>query len=59
MGETVEIVLSWIAHSSFTMTEVRHAVGLVAAVALALATAFVSWQVTDRIVTALQRPDEE
>ncbi|MBA9001186.1 MULTISPECIES: hypothetical protein [Thermomonospora] len=55
----MEIVLSWIVQSSFAMTEVRHIVGLVAAVALALVTAFASWHITDRVVTALQRPDEE
>jgi len=55
----VEIVLSWIVQSSFTMAEVRHAVGLAAAVALAVVAAVIGWQVTDRVVTALQRPDEE
>lgn len=55
----MQVLFSLILGSSQIVSELRQTIGIAAAVALALLTAWASWQLTDLFVARRQRLDEE
>ncbi|ACY99741.1 MULTISPECIES: hypothetical protein [Thermomonospora] len=53
----MEILLGFVLQSAFALTEVKEAVGLIAAVLLAGLAAHAGWHATDRLIALRRRPD--